>query len=32
MIQSEPPISNTTMSTPKARASTLLVLSGPVVM
>src|SRR5665213_951989 len=32
MIHSEPAISRKTMSTPKASASTLLVLSGPVVM
>ena len=32
MIQSDPPITRITMSIPKANASTLLVLSGPVVM
>jgi hypothetical protein len=32
MIQSEPAITSATMSTPKASARTLLVLSGPVVM
>ena len=31
MIQSVPPITSTTMSTPKASAMALLVLSGPVV-
>ena len=32
MIQSDPPITSTTIRTPKASANTLLVLSGPVVM
>src|SRR3982074_34494 len=32
MIHSDPPISRMTIRTPKASASTLLVLSGPVVM
>ena len=32
MIHSEPPTTRKTISTPKASASTLLVLSGPVVM
>ena len=32
MIHSEPAISSNTISTPKASARTLLVLSGPVVM
>jgi len=32
MIHSDPPTTKVTMSTPNASASTLLVLSGPVVM
>ena len=32
MIHSEPPTTSITISTPKASASTLLMLSGPVVM